>query len=83
MFYLFLFSLLFLDNTSRQGMMKMPTPIENSIRKQNIKFLHHRSQFSVEYFTFIKKLVTCNAPPITRNTVIEKLVNTNVKYRFL
>lgn len=50
----------------------MPTPIENSIRKQNIKFLHHRSQFSVEYFSFIRKLVSCNAPPIT--LIIKKLV---------
>ncbi|KAF5307812.1 hypothetical protein FQR65_LT06684 [Abscondita terminalis] len=45
---------------------KMPTAIENSIRKQNIKFLHHRSQFSIEYFSFIRKLVTCIAPTGTR-----------------
>lgn len=42
--------------------LKMPLAIENSIRKQNIKFLHHRSQFTVEYFTFIRKLATGNAP---------------------
>lgn len=52
----------------------MPAPIEHSIRRQNIKFLHHRSQFSVEYISFIRKLVTCNAPPITRNAIAEKLV---------
>lgn len=40
----------------------MPIAIENSIRKQNIKFLHHRSQFTVEYFTFVRKLATGNAP---------------------
>lgn len=44
----------------------MPVPIENSVRRQNIKFLHHRSQFSLEYFTFIRKLVTCNAPAVAR-----------------
>lgn len=44
----------------------MPIAIENSIRKQNIKFLHHRSQFSVEYFSFIRKLVTCTAPTGSR-----------------
>lgn len=38
----------------------MPVAIENSIRKQNIKFLHHRSQFSIEYFNFIKKLTGCS-----------------------
>lgn len=58
----------------------MPVPIENSIRKQNIKFLHHRSQFSLEYFSFIRKLVTCNAPSITRNSVIDKLVSGICKF---
>lgn len=40
----------------------MPVAIENSIRKQNIKFLHHRSQFSMEYFSFIRKFVSGNFP---------------------
>lgn len=40
----------------------MPLAIQNSIRKQNIKFLHHRSQFSAEYFAFVRKLVSSNAP---------------------
>lgn len=44
----------------------MPAAIESSIRKQNIKFLHHRSQFSAEYFNFIKKLVSGNASTSSR-----------------
>lgn len=44
----------------------MPIAIENSIRKQNIKFLHHRSQFSAEYFNFIRKLVSGIAPAGSR-----------------
>lgn len=44
----------------------MPIAIENSIRKQNIKFLHHRSQFSIEYFSFIRKLATSCAQPNQR-----------------
>lgn len=40
----------------------MPAAIRNSIRKQNVKFLHHRSQFTAEYFTFIRKLVSATAP---------------------
>lgn len=44
----------------------MPIAIETSIRKQNIKFLHHRSQFTVEYFTFVRKLATGNAPTASR-----------------
>ncbi|KAK9879630.1 hypothetical protein WA026_006696 [Henosepilachna vigintioctopunctata] len=42
----------------KENRLKMPVAIENSIRKQNIKFLHHRSQFSLEYFQFIKKIAT-------------------------
>lgn len=46
--------------------LKMPIAIQNSIRKQNIKFLHHRSQFSVEYFNCIRKLVSCISPTNAR-----------------
>ncbi|XP_044752373.1 probable ubiquitin carboxyl-terminal hydrolase FAF-X [Coccinella septempunctata] len=48
--------------------LKMPVAIENSIRKQNIKFLHHRSQFSVEYFQFIKKMAANNAHLVPRSS---------------
>lgn len=44
----------------------MPAAIENSIRKQNIKFLHHRSQFSVEYFAFVRKFVNDIVAPNSR-----------------
>lgn len=50
--------------------LKMPVAIENSIRKQNIKFLHHRSQFSIEYFQFIKKIAANNAHLIPRQNQI-------------
>ncbi|XP_074025512.1 ubiquitin carboxyl-terminal hydrolase 9X isoform X2 [Leptinotarsa decemlineata] len=50
--------LLTISGTRKETHLKMPVAIENSIRKQNIKFLHHRSQFSVEYFSFIRKLAT-------------------------
>ena len=42
-----------LDLSSAQttGVMpKMPAPIQKSIQKQNVRFLHHRNQFSPEYF---------------------------------
>ncbi|CAG0878863.1 unnamed protein product [Darwinula stevensoni] len=39
---------------------KMPAPIERSVRRENVRFMHNRNQFSVEYFQFIKKLVICN-----------------------
>ena len=45
-----------LDLTTQQAsagggvMPKMPAPIQKSIQKQNVRFLHHRNQFSPEYF---------------------------------
>ncbi len=36
---------------------EMPGLIERSVRRQNIEFLHNRTQFSTEYFQFMKKLV--------------------------
>ena len=29
---------------------KIPLPIEKSIQKQNVRFLHHRNQYSPEFF---------------------------------
>lgn len=50
---------------------KMPGVIECSVRKQNVQFMHNRMQYSLEYFQFIKKLLTCNSvylnPPPGRN----------------
>nr|CAD7589819.1 unnamed protein product [Timema genevievae] len=55
------------------GIMKMPPAIERSVRKQNIKFMHNRNQFSAEYFQFVRKLVSCNSAPLTRQHNSEKL----------
>lgn len=52
----------------------MPQAIEQSVRKQNIKFMHNRNQFSPEYFQFIRKLVSCNPPHgIGRQNINDKL----------
>ena len=40
--------------------MSMPGVIERSVRRQNIQFMHNKTQFSVEYFQFIRKLVMSN-----------------------
>lgn len=47
---------------AKLSIMKMPPPIERSVRKQNIKFMHNRNQFSPEYFHFVRKLVSSNIP---------------------
>ncbi|XP_034939757.1 probable ubiquitin carboxyl-terminal hydrolase FAF-X isoform X2 [Chelonus insularis] len=59
---------------TKLGVIKMPPAIEHSVRKQNIKFMHNRNQFSAEYFQFIRKLVSCNSPHcINRQSSNEKL----------
>ncbi len=44
-----------------KNLMKMPAAIQRRVRRQNIQFMHSRMQYSIEYFQFIRKLVTCNA----------------------
>lgn len=39
----------------------MSPTTERSVWKQNMQFLHNQMQYSLEYFQFIKKLLTCNA----------------------
>lgn len=53
----------------------MPPAIERGVRRQNIKFMHNRNQFSAEYFQFIRKLVSCNTQPINRLHLNDKLVS--------
>ncbi|XP_057193293.1 probable ubiquitin carboxyl-terminal hydrolase FAF-X isoform X1 [Triplophysa rosa] len=45
----------------RPNQPKMPLAIEASVRKQNVQFMHSRMQYSLEYFQFVKKLLTCNS----------------------
>lgn len=47
---------------SRLSLLKMPEPIEKSVIRQNIKFMHNRNQFSQEYFHFMKRIAICNTP---------------------
>lgn len=58
---------------SRQCILPMPEPIERSVRIQNIRFLHSRSIFTVEFFVFIRKLVASAAQPLRA----EKLVSSS------
>lgn len=45
---------------NKPSQIKMPNCIEKCVRKQNIMFMHERSQFCPEYFQFMKKLLNCN-----------------------
>ncbi|KAM7302505.1 putative ubiquitin carboxyl-terminal hydrolase FAF-X [Ixodes scapularis] len=54
--------------------LRMPLAIERSVWRQNIKFMHNRNQFSIEYFQFMKKLISCNAPYVNPPTGHDKLL---------
>ncbi|XP_076235119.1 ubiquitin carboxyl-terminal hydrolase-like faf [Calliopsis andreniformis] len=58
---------------TKLGVMKMPPAIEHSVRKQNIKFMHNRNQFSAEYFQFIRQLVSYNTYVVETPNLNEKL----------
>ena len=45
--------------------LQMPSGIEKLVLRQNIDFMHSRSQYSQEYFQFVRKLVGCNVFPVT------------------
>lgn len=49
---------------SRHMCLQMPAPIERSVRAQNLRFLHSRNLFAVEFFNFVRKLVEFRGPPI-------------------
>jgi len=56
-------------------LVKMPKTIEKCVRKQNIMFMHERTQFSPEYFQFMRKLLTCNQIFTHTGTTQDKLVS--------
>jgi ubiquitin carboxyl-terminal hydrolase 9/24 len=62
---------------SKNCVLPMPAPIEKSVRSQNIRFLHARSLFSTEFFTFIRKLVSCNVPPPPRSDKLVSILKTS------
>lgn len=49
-----------LSLAERPGLIKMPSAIDRSVVRQNVRFMHSRSQFSPEYFQFLKKLIMTN-----------------------
>lgn len=59
---------------SRNFILPMPEPIERSVRIQNTRFLHLRSIFTMEFFNFIRKLMSSSAPP----SRVDVLVSNNL-----
>uniref|UniRef100_H2M4X8 ubiquitinyl hydrolase 1 n=1 Tax=Oryzias latipes TaxID=8090 RepID=H2M4X8_ORYLA len=78
--------------STKPHQVKMPTVIECSVRKQNVQFMHNRMQYSLEYFQFIKKLLTCNSvylnPPPGQDHLLPEaeeiaMISTQLAARFL
>jgi ubiquitin carboxyl-terminal hydrolase 9/24 len=53
-------------NSSSSKKTKIPGPIERSIQKQNVRFLHHRNHYTPEYFQFMRKIINANAPYVSQ-----------------
>lgn len=58
---------------SKNGILPMPEPIERSLRHQNIRFLHGRSLYSIEFFNFVRNLVSCSIPLNKFEKAVRKL----------
>lgn len=50
------------DRQTSNSCIKMPLCIKRSVQQQNIRFLHTRSQYTEEYFKFIRNIGTINVP---------------------
>jgi hypothetical protein len=59
---------------SKNGIVAMPEPIERSLRLQNVRFLHSRSLYSIEFFNFVRNLVSCSIPPNKFEKVVRKII---------
>jgi len=42
----------------------MPSCIKRSVQQQNIRFLHTRSQYTEDYFKFIRNIASINLPTV-------------------
>jgi len=56
------------DRRSSNSCIKMPSCIKRSVQQQNIRFLHTRSQYTEEYFKFIRNIATINAPNVVASS---------------
>ncbi|CAB1329046.1 unnamed protein product, partial [Coregonus sp. 'balchen'] len=80
------------SNNKPSHQVKMPNVIECSVRKQNVQFMHNRMQYSLEYFQFVKKLLTCNSvylnPPLGQDHLLPEaeeiaMISVQLAARFL
>ena len=68
-------------NSHSATVISMPSPIERSVRKQNIKFQHTYNQFSTEFFHFMRKLISSQTPYLCQpdaKAAIEKNISPQV-----
>jgi hypothetical protein len=53
----------------------MPSCIKRSVQQQNIRFLHTRSQYTEEYFKFIRNIATINSPNMVSSNELQSSQN--------
>ena len=63
------------DTSSNKVDVKIPNYILKSVYKKNMKFLHNRMHFSLEYFQFMKRLSQCNFYLCQNDTISVSLFN--------
>lgn len=51
----------------------MPSCIKRSVQQQNIRFLHTRSQYTEEYFKFIRNIVSINIPNMVSSNDLQQM----------
>lgn len=76
------------SSSQHQLPVKMPLYVVKSVLKKNIRFLHQRNHFSLEYFHFMKKLIQANLFYCQQNESnlqsdeVEELCLASVKFAF-
>lgn len=55
------------ERRASNNSLKMPINIKQSVQQQNIRFLHTRSQYTEEYFKFMRNIAKVNAPSLIAN----------------
>lgn len=51
----------------------MPVCIKRSVQQQNIRFLHTRSQYTEEYFKFIRNIASINVPTVVSSNDLQQI----------
>jgi len=61
----------------------MPLCIKRSVQQQNIRFLHTRSQYTEEYFKFIRNIATINTPNmLISSNDLQQILSVSINFNY-